>query len=662
MVTALALCSVLALSVPPVFAQSQASDAQRYSSLFQNVFSFVLQNFVDEVDPKVLYEGAMKGMLDALNDPYSTFLDSAAMSDLQDTTVGQYGGIGLYISKTPPSSRKPGDEPWVEVVSPIEDTPGWRAGIQPGDWISEIDGVSTAPLAMDEVLKKLRGTPGSTVVLTIRRGENITFPVAIVRALIEVPSVKRDLLPNKAGYLRIVEFNPQTPSRVKEAVEDFKARGAKAMVIDLRNNPGGLLSSAIDTADLFLESGVIVSTKSRTSYENQVYRAKPSFTVPRDWPVIILINRGSASASEILAGALKDQKRAYLVGERSYGKGAVQQIFPLGETGFKLTMSRYYTPSDANIDKVGISPDLGDQGTRIVRGGVDGPFQAPGRTHILDLRQGKTQRFGGGAQGLCPQASGLRSPAVRPPAGATGPERASAYEHRPGLRPGMGHPIAGGRQNPRRGPFPRTHLWFPDGPREPGTGGSRGCRTGALGRPAASEPGPRMRQFVLPSHWSGGSACVLSGEDAKYLLSVLRMNPGDRFPGLDTLGRSYDLEIKSASQGRVELSVCPASLAPKAGSAPFPAVLLPRLVLVQALPKGRKMDLVVRQAAEAGVSRVIPVESARSVSRIADEGGAAAKRGRWERIVREALQQSGSTRRTEVEAPQPSGGPPRTPG
>lgn len=357
-VAVLALCSALSVSVPPAFAQTQASEAQRYSSLFQNVYSFILQNYVDEVDPKVLYEGAMKGMLDALNDPYSTFLDSAAMSDLQDTTVGQYGGIGLYISKTPPASLRPGEEPWVEVVSPIEDTPGWRAGIQPGDWISEIDGEATDPLAMDEVLKKLRGTPGSTVVLTIRRGENITFPVAIVRALIEVPSVKRAMMPNRTGYLRIIEFNPQTTARVKEAVEDFKAQGARSMVIDLRNNPGGLLSAVIDTADLFLDSGVIVSTKSRTAYENQVYRAKSAMLVPRDWPVVVLINRGSASASEILAGALKDQKRAYLIGERSYGKGAVQQIFPLGETGFKLTMSRYYTPSDANIDKIGILPDL----------------------------------------------------------------------------------------------------------------------------------------------------------------------------------------------------------------------------------------------------------------------------------------------------------------
>jgi carboxyl-terminal processing protease len=357
-VAVLALCSLLSVSVPAAYADGEKSDAQRYATLFQNVYSFVLQNYVDEVDPKVLYEGAMKGMLDALKDPYSTFLDAAAMSDLQDTTEGQYGGIGLYISKTPPASLKPGDEPYVEIVSPIEDTPGWKAGVQPGDWITEIDGESTEPLAMDEVLKKLRGAPGSTVVLTIRRGESITFPVAIVRALIEVPSVKKAMLPNKAGYLRIIEFNPQTPNRVEEAVNDFKAQGASGLVVDLRNNPGGLLSAVVDTADLFLDSGVIVSTKSRTLFENATYQAKPSLVVPKEWPVVVLINRGSASASEILAGALKDHKRAYLIGERSYGKGVVQQIFPLGETGFKLTMSRYYTPSDASIDKVGIPPDL----------------------------------------------------------------------------------------------------------------------------------------------------------------------------------------------------------------------------------------------------------------------------------------------------------------
>ncbi len=357
-VVVLALCSVLSVSVPPAFAQGQGSEVQRYSSLFQNVFSFVIQNYVDEVDPRILYEGAMRGMLDALNDPYSTFLDSAAMSDLQDTTEGRFGGIGLYINKIPPASLKPGEEPWVEIVSPIEDTPGWRAGIQPGDWITEIDGETTEALLMDEVLTKLRGKPGTTVVLTIRRGQSITFPVPIVRALIEVPSIKKAVLPNKAGYLRIIEFTPQTPARVKETLEEFSAQGLKALVVDLRNNPGGLLSAVIDTADLFLESGVIVSTKSRTPFENAVYQAKPDLAAPQSWPVILLINRGSASASEILAGALKDHKRAYLIGEQSYGKGAVQQIFPLGETGFKLTMSRYYTPSDANIDKVGIAPDL----------------------------------------------------------------------------------------------------------------------------------------------------------------------------------------------------------------------------------------------------------------------------------------------------------------
>jgi carboxyl-terminal processing protease len=166
------------------------------------------------------------------------------------------------------------------------------------------------------------------------------------------------MLPDKVGYLRIIEFTPQTLPRVREALDWFGAQDYRSLVVDLRNNPGGLLQSVIQIADLFLEKGIIVSTKSRNRYENAVYQAKPDLVVPTDMRVVVLINKGSASASEILAGALKDQKRAYLVGENTYGKGSVQQVLPLGDTGFKLTMSRYYTPSDANIDKIGIAPDF----------------------------------------------------------------------------------------------------------------------------------------------------------------------------------------------------------------------------------------------------------------------------------------------------------------
>lgn len=353
-----AFCVALSFSAPSAYAQDSKAESQRYFSIFQSAFNFILENYVDEVDPKVLYEGAMQGMFDSLGDPYSSFLTDAMMSDLNDTTTGKYGGIGLYISKPLPDAKAPDRRLFVEVVSPIEDTPGWRAGIMPGDQITHIDGEPTEPLTMDEVLNRLRGEPGSSVTITLLRGTGLVFDATVARALIEVPSVKRAMLPGGAGYLRIIEFTPQTVARVAEAIEWFESQRYTSLVIDLRNNPGGLLQSVIQIADLFLDRGVIVSTKSRNRYENAVYQAKPPLAVPKDLRIVVLINRGSASASEILAGALKDQKRAYLIGENSYGKGSVQQVLPLGETGFKLTMSRYYTPSDANIDKVGIAPDL----------------------------------------------------------------------------------------------------------------------------------------------------------------------------------------------------------------------------------------------------------------------------------------------------------------
>jgi len=351
-------CAALSFSAPAAYGQDAKAESQRYFSIFQSAFNFILDNYVDTVDPKTLYEGAMEGMFESLGDPYSLFLTDAMMSDLNDTTTGSFGGIGLFISKPLADPKFPDRRLFVEIVSPIEDTPGWQAGIMPGDQITHIDGEPTEPLSMDEVLKRLRGEPGSKVTITILRGAGLVFDETITRATIEVPTVKRAMLPGNVGYLRIIEFTPQTLPRVREALDWFKAQGYASLVVDLRNNPGGLLQSVIQVADLFLERGIIVSTKSRNRYENAVYQAKPDLVVPADMRVVVLINRGSASASEILAGALKDQKRAYLVGENTYGKGSVQQVLPLGDTGFKLTMSRYFTPSDANIDKVGIAPDL----------------------------------------------------------------------------------------------------------------------------------------------------------------------------------------------------------------------------------------------------------------------------------------------------------------
>lgn len=349
------------------FAQSPSESASkannsvnRYMDLMTGVFDFVQRNYVDEVDPEILYKGALKGMLESLNDPYSLYLDTSTFRSLSDTTKGEFGGVGLSISK--PFESTPEKPAYVEVASPVEDTPGFRAGIQAGDLIISANGTDTSTITMDEVLDILRGPVGETVDLVIRRGKNLEFPVTLTRAIIEVPTVKYDTIisgSQKTGFLRIIEFTPQTGERVQQALDFFQKEKISSLIIDLRNNPGGLITSVVEVADKFIDKGPIVSTKSRLAFENSVYSAHPQKTTFKGkMPVIVLINKGSASASEILAGALKDNHLAYLVGQRTYGKGSVQQVIPLsGTEGIKLTMARYYTPSDTNIDKIGIPPD-----------------------------------------------------------------------------------------------------------------------------------------------------------------------------------------------------------------------------------------------------------------------------------------------------------------
>jgi carboxyl-terminal processing protease len=335
---------------------NSASQSRRYIQSIQNAFDFIQKHYVDEIDPKVIFEGAMNGMFGALDDPHSTYLPEHDMNDLNDTTQGSFGGVGLYINK-PSGERPDGKPPYVEVASPIEDTPGWRAGINPGDLIIEIDGEPTDKLTTDEVLSRLRGTPGLDVKLLIRRSEKLEFPITLTRAVIEVPTAKYAMI-GDTGYLKLLTFTPMTIDRARDALKEFKSKNYRSLILDLRNNYGGLLNSAVDISSLFLDGGVVVSTKSRILSENRVYNVRRSlFTVPPEMPVIVLINRGSASASEIVAGALKDRGRAYLVGERSYGKGSVQQVYNLDNAGFKITTARYYTPSDVNIDKTGIPPD-----------------------------------------------------------------------------------------------------------------------------------------------------------------------------------------------------------------------------------------------------------------------------------------------------------------
>lgn len=360
------LVCILLLGVSFCFAQSKSEKSNgetkvssfQYMKKINSVFDFVQQNYVDEVDAKVLYEGALKGMLDALGDPYTLYLDSDYMRDLSDTTTGSFGGVGLSISKPIVSTI---DKPaYVEVASPIEDSPGAKAGIQAGDYITAINGDPTVDMTMNDVLAVLRGPVGTPVTVSVLRGKNMRFDVKLIRALIEVPTAKYGMIENtKVGYVRLIEFTPETGHRLQDAINLFEKNNYKGMIIDLRDNPGGLITSVVDVADKFIDKGVIVSTKSRLAYENSEYKAVPDkSTVKKDIPIVILINKGSASASEILAGALKDYKLAYLVGENTYGKGSVQQVIPLSDTdGIKITMARYYTPSDVNIDKIGIAPD-----------------------------------------------------------------------------------------------------------------------------------------------------------------------------------------------------------------------------------------------------------------------------------------------------------------
>lgn len=337
------------------------SNDEQYLKNFMTVYKFLQQYYVEEVDSRTLYEGALKGMMESLGDPYTVYLDIQDMRGLNDTTSGNFYGVGLSITK---SNKSTPDKPaYVEVVSPIENTPGFKAGIQAGDKIIEINGEPTPDMSMEEVLSKLRGPRGEAVEVTILRGKTVTFKRSLLRDLIQVPTVESAMI-GKIGYVRLIQFTPDTAENLEQALKSFEAAGGyKGLIIDLRNNPGGLLDSAVKVADKFIDSGVIVSTKSRIASENKSFSAKSNTTViKKNIPIVVLINKGSASASEILAGALKDYHIAYLVGERTYGKGSVQQVVPFFEPdgtndGIKLTVARYYSPTDCNIDKIGIPPD-----------------------------------------------------------------------------------------------------------------------------------------------------------------------------------------------------------------------------------------------------------------------------------------------------------------
>lgn len=334
---------------------------QEYIQDLETALYTLQEYYVDEVELDKLFKGAMGGLFAALDDPYSLYLDDDYLRSINDTTKGKYGGVGLYIVKESFDPENPyGQLPYVKVVSPIEDTPSWKAGINPGDYIYAIEGESAKDYDTRDVANKLRGRAGTSVTVTILRGENLTFDVRLTRKNIEIPTVKKTVIDNTIGYLRIIEFTPYSVPRVKEAIEEFKKENLDKLIIDVRSNPGGLLESVVKISDFFFSGGVVVSTRYRQEDQNQVHRASRRKIVSDDIEIAVLIDNGSASASEILTGALKDRNRATVIGQTSFGKGSVQQLLPYRDknAAIKLTTGRYFTPSGNNIDKTGIEPHI----------------------------------------------------------------------------------------------------------------------------------------------------------------------------------------------------------------------------------------------------------------------------------------------------------------
>src|ERR1043166_600512 len=319
--------------------------------LVQDAMRQVESSYVVPVAPDKLVSGALKGMLSKL-DPHSDYMTETEYRELMATTSGQFGGIGIEVSV---------EEGVPQVVSAIEGTPAGAAGIEPGDRIVKADGVAIVGMDIGEVVRKLRGAPGSRVVLTIARANRSPFEVPITRAIIHVESVKASLKPGRVGYVRISTFDENTAATLREAISRLRREaggGFAGFVLDLRNDAGGLLDAAVEVSADFLDRGTVVTTRGREADENRVYDASPNGDLIRGTPMVVLINGASASASEIVAGALQDNKRATVPGTRSFGKGSVQSIIPLeGRGALRLTTALYYTPSGRSIQGQGITPD-----------------------------------------------------------------------------------------------------------------------------------------------------------------------------------------------------------------------------------------------------------------------------------------------------------------
>ncbi|MDC7676935.1 S41 family peptidase [Asticcacaulis machinosus] len=347
-VAALALgVGAMAYANQPVF--SPKSDTYEMLELFGDVLALVQQNYVVETDDKKLIEAALEGMLSSL-DPHSNYLPAEDFTDLKEKTRGSYGGLGLEVQS---------EDGAVKVVTPMDDTPASKAGIMSGDYITAINGTSILGQRLNDAVSQMKGEPKTDITITIvREGRDEPFGVTLTREIINVKSVKARM-EGDFGYLRISSFNENTAKEARDALTELKAKHKlKGLVLDLRNNPGGLLDQSVGVADMFLEGGEVVSQRGRDTSDIVRYHAKKG-DMMKGLPIVVLTNPGSASAAEIVAGALQDQKRASIVGLTTFGKGSVQSVMDLGEgRAVKLTIARYYTPSGRSIQKTGIEPDL----------------------------------------------------------------------------------------------------------------------------------------------------------------------------------------------------------------------------------------------------------------------------------------------------------------
>jgi len=355
-------------------AAARDSETYRLMELFANVFERVKQDYVEPVDDRELIEAAINGMLTSL-DPHSGYLDLEHFRDMQVQTKGEFGGLGIEVTM---------ENGLVKVVSPIDDTPAARAGLQPGDFITHLDGEPVTGLTLSEAVDRMRGRVGTDIVLTVlRQSSGEPFDVTITRAIITIRSVRHRLEGGDVGYVRVTSFTEQTEDGIEDAIDELRDDSGddlKGFVLDLRNNPGGLLEQAVAVSDAFLDAGEIVSTRARDLDETQRFNAREG-DLADGLPIVVIINGGSASASEIVAGALQDHGRAIVLGTKSFGKGSVQTIMPLpGNGAMRLTTARYYTPSGRSIQAKGIDPDILVQPARLEL------LDAPQRRSEADLR------------------------------------------------------------------------------------------------------------------------------------------------------------------------------------------------------------------------------------------------------------------------------------